>query len=134
MLSRHVFSALRRRHTGCQQRLEFRFVSYTASGHENHENRERLKKQRQHQQRHRHQEQSRQRRYLSSDVAQRGPSAVASKDGVVGRPIDFDVNSKVEGSESQIVTVSLEPGQVLRAESGAMMYMTDGVQMNTTTG
>jgi len=34
----------------------------------------------------------------------------------------------------QIVTVSLEPGQVLRAESGAMMYMTEGVSMNTTTG
>jgi len=57
-----------------------------------------------------------------------------SKDGVVGFPIDFDVNSKVEGNESQIVTVALEPGQVLRAESGAMMYMTDGVSMNTTTG
>ena len=57
-----------------------------------------------------------------------------SKDGVVGHPIDFDVHSKIEGYESQIVTISLEPGQVLRAESGAMMYMTDGVTMNTTTG
>lgn len=57
-----------------------------------------------------------------------------SKDGVVGLPIDFDVQSKVDGKESQIVTVDLEPGQVLRAESGAMMYMTDGVEMNTTTG
>jgi len=34
----------------------------------------------------------------------------------------------------QIVTVRLEKDQVLRAESGAMMYMTDGVNMNTTTG
>lgn len=34
----------------------------------------------------------------------------------------------------QIVTVRLEPDQVLRAESGAMMYMTDGVSMNTTAG
>jgi uncharacterized protein (AIM24 family) len=88
------------------------------------------------------------------------------------RPIDFDVQSKVEGNESQIVTVTLEPNQILRAESGgtysacnfvslsssrlaslltphmpcvviffflsknyaAMMYMTDGVEMNTTTG
>lgn len=32
------------------------------------------------------------------------------------------------------MTVTLDPGQVLRAESGAMMYMTDGVEMNTTTG
>jgi len=60
--------------------------------------------------------------------------ATTSSDGVVGLPIDFDVASKVEGNESQIVTVVLEPNQVLRAESGALMYMTDGVTMNTTTG
>jgi len=36
--------------------------------------------------------------------------------------------------DDQIVTVRLERDQVLRAESGAMMYMTQGVQMNTTTG
>lgn len=57
-----------------------------------------------------------------------------SKDGVVGRPIDFNIATKIEGNESQIVTVQLEPGQVLRAESGAMMYMTDKVTMNTTAG
>jgi uncharacterized protein (TIGR00266 family) len=57
-----------------------------------------------------------------------------SKDGVVGRSIDFDIAAKIEGNESQIVTIQLEPGQVLRAESGAMMYMTDKVTMNTTTG
>ncbi len=57
-----------------------------------------------------------------------------SSDGVVATPINFDINSRVEGNESQIVTVALEPGQVLRAESGAMMYMTQGVEMNTTSG
>ncbi|GKY98696.1 hypothetical protein MPSEU_000825900 [Mayamaea pseudoterrestris] len=57
-----------------------------------------------------------------------------SKDGVTGRPIDFDIAAKIEGSESQILTVRLEPNQVLRAESGAMMFMTDGIDMNTTTG
>lgn len=57
-----------------------------------------------------------------------------SSDGVVGIPINFDVASKVEGNESQVVMIQIEPGQVLRAESGAMMYMTDGVTMNTTTG
>lgn len=61
-------------------------------------------------------------------------NADTSKDGVVGLPIDFDVQSKIEGSESQIVTVQLEPDQVLRAESGAMMYMTEHVTINTTTG
>ena len=61
--------------------------------------------------------------------------AQTSSDGVVAtHPIDFDVASKIEGNESQMVTVALEPGQVLRAESGAMMYMTDGVTMETTTG
>eukprot|EP00934_Nitzschia_sp_Nitz4_P001138 Nitzschia sp. Nitz4//scaffold178_size73299//43652//44750//NITZ4_005707-RA/size73299-snap-gene-0.144-mRNA-1//-1//CDS//3329539146//1138//frame0 len=60
--------------------------------------------------------------------------AKTSKDGVVGIPIDFDIGTKIEGNESQIVTITLEPGQVLRAESGAMMYMTNGVEMNTTTG
>lgn len=73
---------------------------------------------------------------LFSDVVPKGPSATArtSKDGVVGEPINFDVAAKVEGNESQIVTIALEPGQVLRAESGAMMYMEEGVAMNTTTG
>lgn len=61
-------------------------------------------------------------------------ATTTSLDGVVGLPIDFDVASRVEGNESQIVTVELEPGQVLRAESGAMLYMDEGVTMETTTG
>lgn len=73
-------------------------------------------------------------RTLSSLPQATTGNALTSSDGVVGRPIDFDVASKIEGNESQILTVTLEPGQVLRAESGAMMYMTEGVTMNTTTG
>lgn len=57
-----------------------------------------------------------------------------SSDGVIAIPIDFDVASTIEGNESQIVTIEIEPGQVLRAESGAMLYMTKDVQMETTTG
>mmetsp|Transcript_1823 Transcript_1823/g.2046 ORF Transcript_1823/g.2046 Transcript_1823/m.2046 type:complete len:349 (+) Transcript_1823:128-1174(+) len=57
-----------------------------------------------------------------------------SSDGVVATPINFDIASKIEGNESQIVTIALENNQVLRAESGAMMYMTEGIEMNTTTG
>jgi uncharacterized protein (AIM24 family) len=60
--------------------------------------------------------------------------AKTSSDGVVGTPISFDTASQIEGNESQIVTIRLEPGQVLRAESGAMLYLTDGVTMETTTG
>ena len=57
--------------------------------------------------------------FFSTTIAnQDTTSALAktSRDGVVGHPIDFDVSSKVEGNESQIVTITLEPGQVLRAE------------------
>lgn len=72
----------------------------------------------------------------SSLTTKDSPSAImkTSKDGVSGRPIDFDVAAKIEGNESQIITIRLETDQVLRAESGAMMYMTDGVEMSTTTG
>ncbi|TMW56711.1 hypothetical protein Poli38472_006721 [Pythium oligandrum] len=48
-------------------------------------------------------------------------------------PIDFTKAISVEGHESQIVHVDLEPQQCLRAETGAMIYMTDGVEMETTT-
>ncbi|GAX24882.1 hypothetical protein FisN_2Lh154 [Fistulifera solaris] len=85
----------------------------------------------------------------ASSAARRGPVSIAryphrtfasqtptltSVDGVVGEPIDFDLAAKIEGNESQIVTIELRPNQVLRAESGAMMYLTEGVEMNTTTG
>ena len=72
----------------------------------------------------------------SSDVVPTSSSndILFSKDGVSGKRIDFDVQAKIEGNESQIITITLYPGQVLRAESGAMMYMTEGVEMNTTTG
>jgi hypothetical protein len=61
-------------------------------------------------------------------------TAVTSSDGVVGEPIDFDVAATIEGAESQIVSIQLSYGQVLRAESGALMYMTDGIEMATSTG
>ncbi len=50
------------------------------------------------------------------------------------RPIDFDAAAKILGNESQILTIQLQPQQLLRAEAGNLMYMTDHVQMNTTTG
>mmetsp|Transcript_15854 Transcript_15854/g.22671 ORF Transcript_15854/g.22671 Transcript_15854/m.22671 type:complete len:348 (-) Transcript_15854:208-1251(-) len=62
------------------------------------------------------------------------PIVAVSSDGIVATPIDFDVASRIEGKECQIVTVELLPNQVLRAESGAMMYMTTGVTMETSTG
>ena len=45
--------------------------------------------------------------------------------------IDFSVSVKIEGEESQVAMVTLRPGETLRAESGAMLFMTQDVQMNT---
>jgi len=49
-------------------------------------------------------------------------------------PIDFDTSSSIEGEESQILQVKLKPNQKLRAESGAMIFMTQGVEMSTSLG
>ena len=46
--------------------------------------------------------------------------------------IDFDVSSRIEGQESQIMTVDLEPGNMLRAKSGDLLYMTEGIDIETT--
>ena len=49
-------------------------------------------------------------------------------------PIDFATSSRISGEESQILEVRLEAGQMLRAESGSMLYMTEGVEMETSMG
>ena len=49
-------------------------------------------------------------------------------------PIDFMTSSSISGEESQILEVQLRPNQMLRAESGAMLYMTEGVTMETSMG
>lgn len=61
-----------------------------------------------------------------SSLAPRPESSVAL--------LDLQSSSKIEGEESQIATVTLQPGQVLRAESGAMLFMTEGVHMEATSG
>ncbi|MCS6962918.1 TIGR00266 family protein [Thermoflexus sp.] len=38
------------------------------------------------------------------------------------------------GHEMQLVEIALDPGEGVRAEAGAMMYMEDGIQMQTGTG
>jgi len=70
----------------------------------------------------------------TTDASSSSKIQMSSSDGVVATPIDFDASSRVSGSESQVLTVLLKTGQVLRAESGAMMYMTEGVRMETSTG
>ena len=71
---------------------------------------------------------------LQSSSSAITPSSPSSSHAPATIPIDFAVASRVAGQESQTLEVQLSPGQVLRAESGAMLYMTGGVKMETTLG
>ena len=42
------------------------------------------------------------------------------------------VDYKIIGSEMQAVMITLDPGEAVMAEAGAMMFMEDGVEMNVT--
>lgn len=44
------------------------------------------------------------------------------------------IDYKIYGDDMQLVEVELDPGEGIRAEAGAMMYMTDDIQMQTSTG
>ena len=46
-------------------------------------------------------------------------------------PVDFETASQIDGEESQVLTIELRPGQGVRAEAGAMVFMTDSIQMET---
>ena len=41
--------------------------------------------------------------------------------------IDFTAAAKIEGDESHVATIVLHPGETLRAESGSMVFMTEGI-------
>jgi len=44
------------------------------------------------------------------------------------------IDYKIFGDDMQTVEVELDPGEGVRAEAGAMMYMEDGIEMQTSTG
>lgn len=44
------------------------------------------------------------------------------------------IEYEIHGDDMQLVEVELDPGEGVRAEAGAMMYMEDGIQMQTNTG
>ena len=44
------------------------------------------------------------------------------------------VDYEIYGDDMQIVEVGLDPGEGVRAEAGAMMYMEEGIEMQTSTG
>lgn len=58
-------------------------------------------------------------------------SLVPQGENLPAKLIDFSVSAKIEGEESQVAIVTLKPGETLRAESGAMLFMTQNVEMNT---
>ena len=41
---------------------------------------------------------------------------------------------KIIGDDMQTVEIELDPGEGVRAETGAMLYMEDGIEMQTDTG
>lgn len=45
-----------------------------------------------------------------------------------------EIEYRVVGDDMQLVEVALDPGEAVRAEAGAMLYMTDGVDVQTSTG
>lgn len=44
------------------------------------------------------------------------------------------IDYKIHGDDMQIVEIELDPGEAVRAEAGAMMFMEDGIEMQTSTG
>ena len=44
------------------------------------------------------------------------------------------VDYKIFGDDIQVVEIELDPGEGVRAEAGAMLYMEDGIEMQTSTG
>lgn len=44
------------------------------------------------------------------------------------------IDYTIYGDDMQMVEIELDPGEGVRAETGAMIYMTDGIQMQTNTG
>ena len=45
-----------------------------------------------------------------------------------------EIEYRVVGDDMQLVEVALDPGEAVRAEAGAMLYMTDGIEIQTSTG
>ncbi|MBN1435801.1 MAG: TIGR00266 family protein [Sedimentisphaerales bacterium] len=44
------------------------------------------------------------------------------------------IDYQIFGDDMQMVEIELDPGEGIRAEAGAMMYMEDGIEMQTSTG
>jgi uncharacterized protein (TIGR00266 family) len=70
----------------------------------------------------------------SNENSSLAPTKTNESTSALTTPIDFNTSSAIAGEESQILQVHLKRNQILRAESGAMLFMTDGVEMSTSMG
>jgi len=61
------------------------------------------------------------------------PGAVPPPPSAPGRRA-HDIDFTIHGNEMQFVEVELDPGEAAVAEAGSMMYMTDGIQLETIFG
>ena len=57
--------------------------------------------------------------------------APIAEENLPAKLIDFQVSAKIEGEESHVAMVNLGPGETLRAEAGAMLFMEHGITMDT---
>ncbi len=44
------------------------------------------------------------------------------------------ISYRIDGTTLQVVTIELQPGEVIYSESGGMSWMTGNIEMNTNTG
>ncbi|HXG55318.1 MAG TPA: AIM24 family protein [Vicinamibacterales bacterium] len=49
-------------------------------------------------------------------------------------PVMHDIDYKIFGDDMQYVEVELDPNEATVAEAGGMMYMDDGIEMETVFG
>ena len=49
-------------------------------------------------------------------------------------PTMHEVDYEIKGDDMQFVRIQLDPGEAVVAEAGSMMYLEDGIQMDTVFG
>ena len=64
---------------------------------------------------------------FASALGRPGRAPVPTPPGRTAHEIDFEIS----GTEMQFVEVELDPGESAVAEAGSMMYMSEGIQMET---
>ena len=62
------------------------------------------------------------------------PPPIPAAGGRPSVPRAHEIDYKIEGEDLQFVEVELDPNESVVAEAGALMYMTQGIQMETIFG